>query len=414
MFRPVVVIPTFNHGETVVGVVEAVISCGHAAIVVDDGSTDGTDAALAAWGDERGGASVLRCRHPKNRGKAAALRTGFRLARDAGYTHVVSMDADGQLDPRDIGGLLERSAASPQALVIGVRPLQMEGCPERCAAGRRYASLAVRAQTGVRLSDTQCGLRCYPLDLVERLRCRAGRYSFEAEVITRALWSGAEVIEAPVWCTYRTGSRRVSHFRPWRDSLLQAGVHMRLLGRALVVGSGRAERAEGHDGGGAGVPRWRRLCSWLNPLRCWRDIRQTDLGTLEASSAVAIGALIGTLPFFGLHTLMGVYVAWRFHLHPAMVVLGTQVSTPPFGVGLAVASIIVGRSMLTLVGVTPEWPALSWSTLPEVTWTIGLAWLVGSLVVGSVVCGVTFVILRRVLPRGGAAPACMEPPGGPA
>ena len=120
------------------------------------------------------------------------------------------------------------------------RPAAMPGCPARCAIGRRFTNLAIRAQCGLRITDSQCGLRIYPLLLVNSVRCAASRYSFEAEIIPRAVWAGFDVTAAPVQCRYLPEGERISHFRPWADSLRQALMHLRLV--ALRLTAPRMER----------------------------------------------------------------------------------------------------------------------------------------------------------------------------
>ena len=385
-----VLVPVFNHAGTIIDVVSGIVARGYEVLVVDDGSTDETPLSLQAWRRANPAARVEVITHPKNMGKAAALRTGFARAAEMGATHAVTIDADGQLDPADIPGLLEEAERYPAALILGRRPDRIEGCPQRCIVGRRNASLGVLAQTGLRLSDTQCGLRVYPLALLAAVACRASRYAFEAEVITRAAWAGYEIREVPVSCRYFSGAQRISHFQPWRDSLRQGYVHATLVAIALAPWSRARSQSDRADP----VPRhWiHRVWDWLDPLRSWRRVRKETTGDLEMASGLAIGAWIGTLPFYGLHTVLSLYVAWRLHLQPATVVLGSQVSMPPFGVALAAASIAIGHFLLTGTLLRVDTADL---TLESV-WRIPLwgfaDWLVGSMVLGVGVAAAAYFL----------------------
>src|SRR5688572_9527815 len=129
-FAPVVVAPTYNNRNTLEDIMGRVRAQGLPLIVVNDGSTDDTAGLLASarWANAPG---VTVLTHPRNRGKAAALRTAFDAAAAAGFTHAATMDTDGQLDPEQIPDLLSLARAQPQALVIGRRDENTKGYPAR-------------------------------------------------------------------------------------------------------------------------------------------------------------------------------------------------------------------------------------------------------------------------------------------
>ncbi len=337
-FRPVVVVPVYNHAASLPAVLRGVARLGLPIVVVNDGSTDDTLAAVSRWiAENRDSALTLRT-HPSNRGKAAALRTGFDAAAAMGATHAVTIDADGQLDPGDSPGLLELARANPRALVLGTRPETIDACPPRCLVGRRFANFAISLQAGLRLGDSQCGFRVYPLELVRSVRCAGRRYAFEAETITRARWAGLPVLESPVRCRYFTDTERISHFRPWRDSWAQAFMHIRLVLRALTPwplptrGAGRRDQAG--------------LIDWFDPRRAWRNARGSHLGRLELAAALGFGVWVGMWPIWGLQGLPALYFAWRLHLHPAWVLLGTLIALPPVGAAMGALSGAFGRLVL--------------------------------------------------------------------
>lgn len=227
--RPVVIAPTFNNASTVLEIVKGVLARGLDVIVVNDGSSDGTSDLLAGLNDGR----VTVLTHAQNRGKAAALWTGFSRAIAAGFSHAVTIDTDGQLDPAEIPILLEAARHAPLALIVGERDVSAKGYPARSRIGRRVSNLLVRLESGVHVQDSQCGFRVYPLGLIGAIPFRAGHYGFETEVITRAGWAGCEIVQAPVTCRYLPEGRRVSHFRPWVDSFRAVAMHAFLLARAI-------------------------------------------------------------------------------------------------------------------------------------------------------------------------------------
>lgn len=382
-FRAAFIVPAFNHGASIAGVLDGLTALRLPIIVVDDGSTDDTSSRLARWASDHKEMVLRAPRHARNSGKAAALKTGFRVAHELGATHAVSVDADWQLDPEDLPRLIATARDDPTALVLGRRAERTASSTPRWRRGRDYANLAVRMECGLRLSDSQCSLRIYPLGLVGSIRCRSERYSFEAEVIARAAWAGCRVLDVPVLSPHHTDLSRTSHFRPWRDSLRQAGVHLALLARAVAPWPHRRWPSQKLRKTPSVRLCWRALLGWMNPARCWRDLRGSQLGRLELATAIGLGAMIGATPFFGLHAAISAFVAWRLHLHPTAVVAGSQVSMPPLGVALAIASIKIGRFMLT--GSLAIGPILE---THDGLWKLAMcwlpAWMLGSLAVGLV------------------------------
>jgi len=221
--RFAVLIPVYNHAGGVISVVERVLALDLPVWVVDDGSTDGTAAALERFS----GIQVLR--HEENRGKGEAIRTGF--AAMAGKTDwAVTLDADGQHDPADVPGLIRAIPMGGRPIVIGRREGMIGGdVPWTSRFGRKFSNFWVRAAGGPVLSDTQSGFRIYPLPEAIRLGVRARRFQFEVEILVRARWAGIPVIEAPVRVSYTPGMTRISHFRPFVDFCRNSGTFSRLI-----------------------------------------------------------------------------------------------------------------------------------------------------------------------------------------
>jgi glycosyltransferase involved in cell wall biosynthesis len=231
-FRATILMPTYNNAGTLPDVVRRAQALHLPNIIVNDGSTDSTSAWLAQRQNVAGGHQFHIVTHRVNRGKGAALQTGFAEALKLGYTHAVTIDTDGQLDPEDIPSLLAAAQSNPQAFVLGYRDDQSADYPARSRLGRRLSNLAIRLECRARVRDSQCGLRVYPLEVLEEAqgRCKAGRFGYEVEIITHAAWSGCQIINLPVRCRYFPGPQRVTHFRPWRDSMHGIRLHAKLLG----------------------------------------------------------------------------------------------------------------------------------------------------------------------------------------
>lgn len=392
--RPVVIAPTFNNERTVIDVLRGVTALALPIIVVDDGCTDRSPALLSEWSANRDDVTVLT--HAANRGKADALRSGFDCARHRGHTHAVTIDTDGQLDPRDIPMLIEQSRRSPESLVLGNRTADAENRPGRCAVGRRFSSLFLWLETGVRLTDSQCGLRVYPLSLFDVAKARTRRFAFETEIITRASWAGFGVEQVPVRARYFPPQDRVSHYRPWIDTLRIALLHVRLIARALAPWPHRS-RAGAYESTDS---RWRRMWRWIDPRRAWREVRGTDEQRDGVALGLAFGAFIANTPLYGLHSVISLYVARRLSLHPVPVLIGSQFATPPVGPVLIAVAIVVGHVLLH--GSIPALPEFDGGFMSFVVLPLRLIveWTVGSLIVGTVCMVVTFfgtlLLLRRV------------------
>ncbi len=209
--RFAVLIPVYNHAGGVVSVIERALALNLPVWVVDDGSTDETAAVLARVH----GITVLR--HGTNRGKGAALLTGFEaMAGKADWA--VTLDADGQHDPADIPSLIRTIPPGLRPIVIGRREGMIgDDVPWTSRFGRKFSNFWVRTAGGPVLSDTQSGMRIYPLPEVLGLGVRARRFQFEVEILVRARWQGISVLEAPVQVSYTPGMKRISHFRPFVD-----------------------------------------------------------------------------------------------------------------------------------------------------------------------------------------------------
>jgi len=253
-FRPVVIAPTYNNAASVIGVLERIERVGTAMIVVDDGATDATPLLLADWMEKPHEVPVQLVTHEQNRGKAAALRTGFAEASRLGFTHAVTMDTDGQLEPEEVPRLLAAAQATPDALVLGRRRKDTPRLPKSNLVGWYTSGLGLWLEIGVVVHDSQCGMRVYPLRLFDVVKPWAGRFGFEAEIIARAVWAGCPIVDVPVSCHYPPHEERVSHLRPWRDGAKGFFMHWGLAIRRLIPwpepklgGAGLASHAQVSD-----------------------------------------------------------------------------------------------------------------------------------------------------------------------
>jgi glycosyltransferase involved in cell wall biosynthesis len=197
-------------------------------IVIDDGSTDSTAARL----NEEKNIEVVT--HPSNRGKAAALQTGFAQAEKLGFTHAITIDADGQHATSAIPAFHRAIQASPAALIVGVRDFAIADAPIIRRIPNWLSNLCFRFETGLRLGDTQCGYRAYPLTVLRSIKTRAGGYGYELEVLVKAAWAGTPVVPLDVDSDYAAPTSRLSHFHPLKDLFRVSRLHLKLLAQSLT------------------------------------------------------------------------------------------------------------------------------------------------------------------------------------
>jgi len=241
-------VPTYDNPRTLRGVVErlraAMAEAGEVAevVVVDDGSgPDGREVATALA--EEGLAHLHR--REANGGKGAAVKDGFRVAEELGFTHALQVDADGQHDLADVPRFLAASRRQPEALVLGV-PVFDASAPRARRRGRLVSRFWTDLETGGRvIQDPLCGFRIYPLGPAGRARVWANRMDFDAEIAVRMVWAGCPVASIPTRVHYFSPAEGgVSHFRMWRDNALISWAHTRLCTGALLrLLTGRRLRA---------------------------------------------------------------------------------------------------------------------------------------------------------------------------
>lgn len=227
--RYCVIIPTYNNSGTLADVVERALKVCPNVVVVNDGSTDNIEAELC-------GINVIVISHERNLGKGKALKTGLRYAGMNGYTHAVTIDADGQHFPEDIPALIEASAEHPESIIVGCRNLTSENMPRQNTFANRFSNFWFRLQTAQKLDDTQSGFRIYPLESLYGMRLVTSRYEAELELLVFAAWHGVAVQGVPVRVWYAPEGERVSHFRPFWDFFRISVLNTILCFGALLVG----------------------------------------------------------------------------------------------------------------------------------------------------------------------------------
>ncbi len=232
----VVLIPSYNPGPRVLETVAAARAQWAPVWVVVDGSTDGTAAELLVMAGEDPHLLVLVL--PENRGKGAAVLHGVRQALRAGFTHVLTMDSDGQHPAAQIPQFMLASAEAPEAMILG-EPLFDADAPRLRVHGRRISNWWTNLETlWAGVHDSLFGFRVYPVTPLERVMRRQPwmrRFDFDVEIAVRLSWYGLPCVNIPAAVRYfPTAEGGVSHFRYGRDNVLLTWMHVRLVAEFLV------------------------------------------------------------------------------------------------------------------------------------------------------------------------------------
>lgn len=228
VFRPVVVIPVYNHEDAIGAMVAGVRRHGIDCLLVDDGSKPSCAAVLDALSAADEGVHLERL--PANRGKGGAVVAGLRAAAARlGATHAVQIDADGQHEAADIPAFLALAEANPKAIVCGA-PVYDASVPKGRLYGRYLTHVWVWINTlSFDIRDSMCGFRVYPLASVLPLidaEPMGLRMDFDPEIMVRAHWRGVPVVNRETRVTYPTDG--VSHFDVVRDNVRISKMHARL------------------------------------------------------------------------------------------------------------------------------------------------------------------------------------------
>ncbi|EIW8579960.1 glycosyltransferase family 2 protein [Klebsiella aerogenes] len=245
-FSPCVLIPCYNHGAMMPRVLARLQPFGLPCIVVDDGSDSSTRQQLERLAAETANLTLIRL--PQNAGKGAAVIRGLQAAAQAGFSHTVQVDADGQHAIEDIPQLLALAQAHPEALISG-QPIYDDSIPRSRLYGRWITHVWVWIETlSLQLKDSMCGFRVYPVTPTLQLAQRVSlgqRMDFDTEVMVRLYWQGNTSYFAPTRVTYPPDG--LSHFDAIKDNCRISLMHTRLfLGMLPRIPSLLFRRASPH------------------------------------------------------------------------------------------------------------------------------------------------------------------------
>ncbi len=198
-----VLIPACNGGRTIGGLVKNLFRYIETVIVVDDGSCDDTYVK-----SKDAGAVVLR--HDKNLGKGAALRTGFEYAVGEGYEGIITMDADGQHDWREVPLFISEAEKGDADVILGTRMANCKGMPLVRLFTNVVTSRIVSFLSRQKITDSQMGYRLIRREVLENINLVTANYDMETEILLKAAEKGFRITEISVRTIYGSQSSKIN------------------------------------------------------------------------------------------------------------------------------------------------------------------------------------------------------------
>ena len=225
------VVPVYNHGSTLEGVVQKLSAHNFPVIVVDDGNDAENKAFISAV--EKKYPLVTVVTRAKNGGKGKAMSDGVRKAHEMGLTHILQIDSDGQHDAGRVARFLELSEKNPEAVICGYPEYDVEA-PKSRVRGRKIANGWVHLVTlSHQIKDAMIGFRIYPVEpyfkLLNSHAILDSRMGFDIDILVHLSWKGVPIISESVKVSYPEDG--ISNFRMFRDN-----VHISLTYTRLCLG----------------------------------------------------------------------------------------------------------------------------------------------------------------------------------
>lgn len=212
----IVIIPAYKPDKTLVTITDQLWVYGCRIVVVDDGSGEKYQPIFEKISD----ISII-LRHSENRGKGAAIKTALTYVKEEFWDRNVIgvMDCDGQHLPEDMMKLFTFAGTHRKTMVLGVRKVGKD-MPLKSRLGNQITRTVFRLLSGVKVTDTQTGLRAFSPELLDKLISVEGeRYEYEMNVLMALAKAGIPIEEVPIRTIYRDGNNSGSHFRAVKDSL---------------------------------------------------------------------------------------------------------------------------------------------------------------------------------------------------
>ncbi len=378
MYKPLVVVPLYNHLKTLPTVINDIKKYFTDILIVDDGSTDNSKEVLS-------GLNINYITHKKNQGKGQAVLTAVKYAKEKNFTHILTIDADGQHYAKDLYKLSKIAEQTVNSIVIGKRNFDTDNVPASSKFGRKFSSFWARVQTGKKIVDIQSGLRVYPLIIFDCLKFLDKRYSFEVEVIIKSVWAGFSVIEEDVDVKYYRAQDRVSHFNFITDNFRLSILNTKLTIRAMIPYPHKKYV----------VSKDNKIVS-LNPFKVVKSELKKNKSPYNLGISAVWAVFWGSIALPGIRTIILLFGMGYFNLNRPICLTLDKLAIAPFipAIAIEVGFFIRHGKWLTEFNLT----TLGYQA-PQRIWE----WFLGSLFVAPVfalLVGLIVFILGKLVRRG--------------
>ena len=219
MLKTAIIMPVLDPDEKMIKFLDSLLSAGFRdVIIVNDGSHAET---VHFFGEAAAHPEVTVLTHEVNRGKGAGLKTALKYLQEnrKDIDGAVTVDGDGQHDVKSIKGCLERFEENPEAVIIGGRDFDDPNVPARSKAGNKISKYVYRFALGIKLNDTQTGLRVIPARYFEAFAGLSGdRYEYETNMLIAIVNMKIPYFEVPIETIY-IDDNASTHFDTFKDSV---------------------------------------------------------------------------------------------------------------------------------------------------------------------------------------------------
>lgn len=229
-----VVIPSLNPDEKILTTIQSLIDAGFDDIVLVDDGSDANHKKL--FRDAASLKEVSLLTHDVNKGKGQAMKTAFTYIKNNRPNHpsVITVDGDGQHLTKDVIKCIEKLEEKPDSFVMGVRNFNQDNVPARSRFGNNVTKVVFNLLCGIKVSDTQTGLRAFSFDNIDKMIAVDGsRYEYEANQLFAVKNAGIPFSEVVIETVY-LDDNQTSHFRPIRDSIRIYGVIIKYIASSFA------------------------------------------------------------------------------------------------------------------------------------------------------------------------------------